>query len=154
MSQVSSGLVTVQFLQFPVDVYQRAQEHNDGLMREFSLIAGGDADAVPRRLLELAERLEREYGDYAAGYEQQLDAASAAGETSVDLALSVPPQAKEAAAELRQMMAAADEYCARGDLLSLVPQPDVLALREWYIGEVIRQIDGEPPTSWSDHYKP
>ena len=43
-------------------VFSRAQEHN-GLMREFSLIAGAESGrAVPRRLLDLADRLEQQYG--------------------------------------------------------------------------------------------
>lgn len=148
MGAQPSALVEVHFLNFPLDVYHRAQEHSDGLMREFSLIAGGDGAAIPRRLLTLAEQLEHEYGDYTAGYEQQLDAAIARGDVAIDIQMTVPPQARDAALELDRMLAEADEYCRSGDLLSLVPPPELLAFRQWYISEIVRQIDGEPPTPW------
>jgi anti-anti-sigma factor len=36
-------------------------------------------------------------------------------------------------------------------LLTIVTPPDLVEFREWFLGEVTRQIDGLPPTRWSDY---
>ena len=43
----------------------------------------------------------------------------------------------------------ADEFCRRGDLLTLAESSEVHAFRTWYIEEYVRQLDGGPPTSWT-----
>jgi hypothetical protein len=152
MTDPQSALVEVELRDFPLAVFARAEEHSDGLMREFTLIAGGESsDAVPRRLLALAERLEAQYGDYTAGYEREIEAARDRGDEFVTVRLHVPPAARAAAVELGEMLAEADEYCRRGDLLSLVPGPEVLRFRHWYIDQFVSQIDGRPPVPWPDY---
>ena len=152
MSGTPGDLVTVELRDFPMAVYSRAEEHSDGLMREFSLIATSEAsDAVPRRLLDLAAHLEQQFGDYTAGYDQEIEAARSRGDDFVTLRLQVPRGARDAALELAETLAQADEYCRSGDLLSLVPPPDVLRFRNWYIEQFVGQIDGRPPVPWTDH---
>ncbi len=41
------------------------------------------------------------------------------------------------------------DYCRRGTLLALAAPAEVVALREWSLGEFLRQLDGQPPTPWS-----
>lgn len=144
-------LVNVELRDFPIAVHSRAEEHSEGLKREFTLIAGGEAgDAVPRRVLDLADRLEQQYGDYTAGSQRQIDQARERGEKFITVHVQVPATARAAALELGEMLAEADEYCRAGDLLSLVPDPDVLRFRTWYIEQFVHQIDGEPPVSWPE----
>lgn len=151
MTDTAHDLVEVELRDFPLATFNRAQEHSDGLMREFSLIAGSEpSDAVPRRLLALSERLEQQYSDYTVGYEEQLEAARSRGEEFVTVRMRLPAAARAAALELAAMLREADEYCRRGDLLSLVPGPDVLRFRNWYLEQFVRQIDGHPPVSWTD----
>lgn len=58
---LSGQLHPVQLLRFPLPLWVRAQEHYDGLMREFTLLAMGQRAAsahhVPVRLLDLIGRL-------------------------------------------------------------------------------------------------
>lgn len=152
MTGTTQDLVEVELRDFPVAVFARAQEHSDGLMREFSLIAAGEpSDAVPHRLLELAERLEAQYGGYTEGYERDVEQAREDGLEFVTLRMSVPAAARAAAVELRAMLSEADGYCRRGDLLSLVPGPEVLRFRHWYLGQFVDQIDGQPPLPWTQY---
>lgn len=152
MTGTTQDLVEVELRDFPVAVFTQAQEHSDGLMREFSLIAGGEAsDAVPHRLLALAERLEAQYGDYTEGYERDVEQAREDGLEFVTLRMSVPAAARAAALELRDMLSEADGYCRRGDLLSLVPGPEVLRFRHWYLDQFVDQIDGQPPVPWPQY---
>ena len=64
---VAGSLVEVQVLQLPLALWQRAQEHTDGLLREFALIVQ-DAEAraaTPQRLLGLVRELNAGYGEYS-----------------------------------------------------------------------------------------
>ena len=47
--------------------------------------------------------------------------------------------------ELPRTLAEADEFCRRGELLTLATPPEYVAFREWFLGEIVRQLDGQPP---------
>lgn len=146
-------LVEVRILDLPVDVWVRAQEHIDGLLREFTLmIAGARSDsrlAVPTQLVTLIDTLQRDYAAVISEQERQIVAASAAGDQSIDLTYNVPTRAAEAAEAIGAAFDAADDFCRSGEhLLTLATPPDALAFRRWYLGEFSRQIAGEPPLSW------
>ncbi|MCW2621219.1 MAG: ATP-binding protein, partial [Frankiales bacterium] len=51
---------------------------------------------------------------------------------------------------LLAQMEEADSYCAAGVLMTLPTPPDQRALREWYLGEFVRQGRGLPPTPWAE----
>ncbi|MGH8916969.1 MAG: hypothetical protein ACRD0H_01265, partial [Actinomycetes bacterium] len=61
-----SSLVEIHLVGFPVQVWARAQEHADELIRELTLIAqqvhdDPEAGDVPARLVALVDRLTVEY---------------------------------------------------------------------------------------------
>jgi hypothetical protein len=148
-------LCAVQIQQFPLKIWARAQEHVDELRREFALIAVELADTtapapdVPRRLLDLIERLTTQFGNATSDSDAVRDAAYARGDESVDLTLHVPAIAREASIELGAMLDECDDYCRAGDnLLTLETPPEALAFRRWYLDEIVRQISGEAPTPW------
>jgi hypothetical protein len=44
-----------------------------------------------------------------------------------------------------------DAYCAAGvELLSLEPASEVVTIRKWLIGEIVRQAEGHPAVPWPD----
>lgn len=145
--------VEIRFLGLPVAVSAQAQEHVDGLLREFTLIAasharGGEAH-VPLQLLQLAEELQQEYSAMTTHQQAQLADARQQGLDHLDLVYRVPPSIAEACVRLGDALDAADMYCQQGEhLLSLTTPPGALAYRRWFLSEFIRQIDGEPPVSW------
>lgn len=147
-------LVEVVLLNFPLEVFQRAQEHADGLIREFALIALDRADGhgaeLPVRLVAIVDALSAQFGGVSAGSEAERDAAIDRGETFMDLRYLVPPAAAEASRVLAVIFDEADEYCRAGEhLLSLATPPESLAFRTWFINEFVAQIGGAAPVPWS-----
>lgn len=148
----ATDLVEVRVLRSPLLLWQRASEHTDDLLREFALIRFGaaqDGYAVSSRLSELIGDLQARYAGISAEPERQRLAALDAGELSLDLTYRTPVEAAQACTDLLARLEEADEYCRAGDqLITLAAPPDQVAFRRWYLGEFIRQIDGEPPTPW------
>lgn len=148
-------LVDVTLLDFPLDVYLRAQEHVDGLLREFTLIAqdraSGNAHSVPARLLAIVDELSAQFAGVSSGPEAERDAAIDRGEHSIDLHYHVPHAAAEASRHLLGILDEADVYCRSGDhLLSLATPPQALAFRRWFLAEFIDQLAGADPRPWVD----
>ncbi len=139
----------------PVDLWQRAREHTDELMREFALILsqpGSSDHDVPRRLTALIAELSRDYGGFGEANAQLLEQASDAGMSRVDLVYDFPPDAGPAIAHLNDLMDEADEYCRRGQhLLTLATPADQVAFRRWFLDEFVRQTQGQPPIPWPEH---
>ena len=61
---------------------------------------------------------------------------------------STYPRSRDCRVELRSTLAEADEFCRRGELLTLATPPEYVAFREWFLGEIVRQLEGKPPTPW------
>jgi hypothetical protein len=154
VSEHNGQLVDVELRRLPVELQARAVEHAQELQREFLLIAEGlqhveAPPALPRRLLDLVEALQREFGGFTVEQENALDQAVAAGVPTIDLRFRVPRGAAEAAAAIGQMLDEADEYCREGrHLLTLATPPDLVAYRRWYLQQFVDQIAGSAPTPW------
>jgi hypothetical protein len=151
--EVTGELLDVYLVNFPLDVYQRAQEHADGLIREFTLIAqdraGGNAVDLPVQLLAIIGELASQYADVSSRPEAQRDAAIQRGESFVDLHYQVPREAAAASIHLGSIFDAADDYCRAGQhLLSLATPPEALEFRRWFINEFVSQIRGAEPVPW------
>ncbi len=151
MSAAPDQLVTVHLIAFPLQTYNRAAEHHDGLMREFTLLAQRPDmpnHEVPRRLRELIDALGTQYAGFTDAAGAQRDGALAAGQETIDLTYHVPASAGPAAVALGAMLDEADEFCRDGDLLTLATPAEALAFRRWYLDEFVNQIDGQPPIPW------
>ncbi len=148
------GFVRVDLIALPLDVWQRTQEHVDGLLREFTLIVQ-DAEAraaTPRRLLGLVQELNAGYGKFSQSQRVEMEAALGRGDSSIDLSYQLPPAAAGAARALGDVLDEADDYCRRGDhLLTLATPPEELRFRQWLVDEFVDQIGGAPPTPWPDY---
>jgi hypothetical protein len=154
MSQSAGELVEVKLLRLPLQVWQRTQEHLDGLLREFALIAHDDEATVatPRRLLDLVQQLTAGFGTFSEAQRMAMGEALARGETEIDLTYRVPPAAAGAAQQLGDMLDEADEYCRQGDhLLTLATPAEELRFRRWFISEFVDQLGGAAPTPWPDY---
>jgi hypothetical protein len=60
----------------------------------------------------------------------------------------------EAADHLAALMAEADEYCRREQMLTLQRSEVVRDFSAWYLDEFRRQIQGEPPRPWDGPLDP
>jgi len=146
-------LVPVQFLNAPVALMMKANQHQQEIMREFALIQLSDDSAredLPSRLLEMADRHRREFATLSFRRPDELAEAIARGDSHVDMEIELPPATGAAAREMRSTLAEADEFCRRGELLTLATPPEYVAFREWFLDEIVRQLDGEPATPWRE----
>lgn len=145
-------LVEVRILHIPLDVHRITAEHQDGLQREFAMIAEtADRESVPVRLFALIDELNASFQAFGAGAQAQLEEAVEQGATTIDLVYRIPAAVSVGAQRLVDMLDEVDDFCRRGeDLLTLVSPPVVVAYREWFLGEFIRQVEGEPPQPWEN----
>jgi hypothetical protein len=145
------SLVSVQLLAVPVELYARARDHDDDLLREFKLMThGGEvgAGSVPSRLVGLFGEIGEQFSRFSdAGY-AQLDAAVDAGEVTADVVFHVPAAAGAGAGRLAALLEEADAYCRSGALLTMASPPEIAAFRRWMLGEFQRQTAGGEPVSW------
>jgi hypothetical protein len=143
---------SIRLQEFPVELFFESRCHNEALLREFMFISATDVTEadVPTRLLTLGRQLRDRFFGLNATLEEQLDAARARGDDVVDLEVRVAAAGREAAITLGALFDEADAYCRSGDLLTLAESEDVRDFRTWYIEEVVRQLDGGPPTAWTD----
>ncbi|MGI8807764.1 MAG: hypothetical protein ACR2KK_07985 [Acidimicrobiales bacterium] len=149
MSGAHSALVPVRIVGLPLEVYRRASEHTDELLREFALIRGEGSDHVPARLLALMEELRSRFAAFTQGPTGLLQAALDRGDAEIDLQYNIPKETQDAVRRLGTLLAEADAFCRAGDLLTLATPPEGLAFRRWFLDEFSRQIDGHPAQSWS-----
>lgn len=141
-------LFTVRLVGLPLDIYQRASEHSDELLREFALIREDGSEHVPARLLRLVEELNIRFAAFTEGPRTALQAGVARGDQQIDLHYEVPGEASEAAVRLGTLLDEADDYCRSGDLLTLATGPEAVRFRRWFLDEFVAQIDGRPPRPW------
>lgn len=159
MSADEPRIYDVYMLQVPVALWASTQEATDALLREFTLIAAEQREkpleshhAVPARLTQLIEDLTSQFEGVSSVQEEQLYAASAAGEGSIDLHFQVPYEVAAASRTLGAMLDEADEYCRAGQhLLTLAATPEQVKFRWWYLDQFIDQIAGKPPVPWPDY---
>ena len=146
-------LVAVRILGLPLDLLGRARQHQDSLEREFRLITLARPEErthVTARLLNVIEELTERFGATGREWREQIEAAQARADRTIDLVAWVPPAAAGASRRLAALLAEADDFCRRGDLLNLATPPDCVELRRWYLGEFVAQVGGADPTPWSD----
>jgi hypothetical protein len=143
--------VDVLLMDLPVPVWARAREHGEGLLREMQLMlvkSEAKGHPLPRRLAELVATLTERYAGVADIQTEQIRAAHTRGLRQIDVAYPLPRSARADIEALSTMFDEVDEFCRAGELLTLATPPEAVAFRKWYFGEIIRQLDGELPTSW------
>jgi anti-anti-sigma factor len=147
-------LVEVRLVGVPIEVWRRASAHQEAIQREFDIIRAGDApESVPNRLRSLMEELDGRFGGVSESTWAQLHEAANRGEASVDLVFRIPVAAGPAARQLADMLDEVDEFCRAGEhLVSLATPPELLAFRNWFLGEFTNQaVEGLRPVPWEAH---
>jgi anti-sigma regulatory factor (Ser/Thr protein kinase) len=144
--------VHVTLLGMPVRVFLHYRLWYDELRRELRLLGlGGDGDApVARELSQLSVQVEHERR--RATGTAQLDQAAASGVDRVDLDYDVPATTPATMARLHQVLVEADTFCRDQRLLTVASSPQLRQLRDWYLGEFVRQGRGEEPLPWPGGY--
>jgi hypothetical protein len=138
----------------PVPVHARASEHQAELQREFQLVIIGSKDRdvdVPKRLFDLIEAINAQFEGLSTAQTEELDAAVARGDDTLDLEYQLPDVVADACIRLNEMLDECDDYCRRGEsLLTLATPPEAIAYRRWFLGEFVAQVRGADPLPWSE----
>lgn len=147
-------LRTVVLRRYPTRLGVRAKQHNDELLREFTIIATGRAngtadDDIPARLITVMDTIRQQYGAGLEERDARLFAAVDAGVEELDIEQQLPQAAVDAAGALSAILDEADAYCRQGrHLLTLATPADIALFRRWYIDEVTAQLRGADATDW------
>lgn len=144
-------LYHVRLIDVPVEGFLRLQQQHDAMLREFSLIALGadDAGGVPRRILAVSAEVRQRFSFQSATFRQGVQQALERGAPVVTLELHVSLDTLRMVEDLLVLFEEGDLFCRQGQLLTPPSPPEVIQLRRWLVGEVIRQVrDGSPPTPY------
>jgi hypothetical protein len=138
---------------FPLRLWAEAQEHSDGVLREFALLLLGQeqrdgAASAPAQLVALAEMFTTNFGQLLDAIQQERLDALARGEDRIDSQVPMIDGTPELLGQVEQVLTAVDEYCQQGALLALARPPEVKALTDWTLAEVVAQYGGAEPRPW------
>jgi hypothetical protein len=126
------------------------QRHYRELRREVRLLALAHGSEYPlaEDLADLFGSLERDLRQgLGAG---QIDQALASGAPTADLTLSMPRETAAGTGRFIELLDLADDFARRQRLLSLARTPEQRRFQRWFLGEFVRQQEGEPPLAWQD----
>ncbi|WP_157953160.1 ATP-binding protein [Nocardioides allogilvus] len=143
----SDQAVAVSLLGLDVPLATALGRQYADLRRELRLLAVAHQDAYP-----LAANLSAMF----ASYERQLPRevqfavkrARRAGKATIDLDVTVEPEAAPILTTMLEMFDLADAFCKAERLLSIQRTPEQRAFHVWYLSEYTRQIDGQQPVSF------
>lgn len=131
--------VVIRLLGAPVQLFPATQQHTEALLREYALMAMQleSGHSAPRLVLDMSAVAE------------QIRAAVDSGHTAADLVVAAPESARSAVADATVALEVADRLAEDGQLLNAPALPEVRWCREWFLGEVVTQLDGGEPTPWT-----
>jgi hypothetical protein len=138
---------------FPLRVWARSRQHNDEVMREFTLMLEGERTGqtsleVPKALVDLADMFTSQFGPLLDQLYAAREAALEAGLDRMDSEVALVPGTPELLGHVRQVMDAVDAYCRTGDLLTLEREEADRRLFDWTLAELVAQYEGREPTPW------
>lgn len=144
--------VCVDVLGVPPLSYLRFQHHYRELRREVRLLAFAHEQDYPlaKNLADLFNALDRGMREGMGA--DQIEAALQAGRESQDLHLCVPRDTASTIGRLIDLLELADSFCRQERLLALARSQEQQRFQRWFLGEFVRQSDGETPQPWHDPF--
>ena len=79
---------------------------------------------------------------------EQIDDALSQGMESTNLVVHMPRATASTLMRFVELLDLADEFCREERLLSLARTPEQRRFQVWFLGEFVRQANGEPARSW------
>ena len=142
--------IIVEWRGLPLLLFGVVLEHNEALMREFTLERLGDVgptgDPLPSPLAAAAAARAR-LAQSVEAY-QPLSRA----QQHMDVILRLEPRDVDALAQLLPVLGQAERLSAAGRILTQPALPEIRELREWCITEIVRQAGGKAPRPWRTPY--
>ena len=147
--------VSVDLVGIPVAQLQKASEEYEALFRELRLMkeresTSPDAPALPDRLSVLVSEIGTRFHGLGPGMDETWQAAVDQRIESFDWTLKLPRGAVAACELYDAMLDEADQFGLSARLLTLPASPASVAVRRWFLSELIGQLHGKAPVAWTD----
>ena len=145
--------VDVHLIGIPVPLLQKASEEYEAVFRELRLMkeqanATGHL-ALPERLAVLVAEIGTRFNGFGDGMDELWQEVVDRGQTDYDWHLTLPQAAVAACEFYDAMLDEADEFGLSAHLLTPSPGRASVAVRRWFLSELIGQLHGMAPTPWS-----
>ncbi|WP_158604503.1 ATP-binding protein [Nocardioides mangrovicus] len=149
----SDEMMTVRLLATPVTSLSDVRRKFNELRRELRLLALTNAEHYPLAVefSEVALRAEIELRRYR-GFEVLADAEHD-GVDRLDLVVDVPRTMARTVGRLVELLAEVYAFFDEAELLVTPPTPRQQQVQAWYLGEFVRQGDGDDPAPWTGGYR-
>lgn len=144
----ASAMTAVALLHVPTVLYEVMAEHNEALLREYTLHQLNQ-EATEPGLLELADAQRAQQLVFASYSTWRTQLGGPPPGDHADLVMQVATADSQAFAGLAAAVTDAEQLARDGKLLTLPALPEIAALRDWLLGQATGQLAGGPATPWS-----
>lgn len=153
--QPDSPMVSVRLIGIPVALLQKASEQYEGLFRELRLMKERSgsipgAPDLPERLSVLVSEIGTRFHGLGPGMDEMWQAAVDNKVELFDWILDMPQSAVVACEFYDAMLDEADEFGLSARLLTLPASPTSVAVRRWFLSELIGQLHGKASVAWAE----
>ena len=145
-----TGMLEIELHGVPLRLFFGFQMHYRELRREVRLLALVNESSYPlaKTLSDHFGALDRQLSEGIGAY--QIDAALRSRVNTTDLRVAIAPDGAATVGRFLDLLDLADDFCKEERLLSLARSPEQRNFQRWFLGEFVRQQDGEPPLAWHD----
>ncbi|WP_211348712.1 ATP-binding protein [Nocardioides litoris] len=146
--------VELHLLGTPTRDYISFHNHFRELRREVRLLALANEDDYPlaRDLAEVFHQLGRPFTH--DGVRRTVDRAAAEGRSTTDLDVVMARSDARDVARLVELLDLTDAFAREERMLALARTPRQVAFQSWFLGELVRQAEGDPPRAWREPSAP
>ena len=147
--------VSVRLLGIPVALLQKSSEEYEALFRELRLMKERSDNApgappLPERLAVLVSQIGTRFNGLGPGMDDMWQTAVDNNVEFFDWTLELPQSAVVAVEFYDALLDEADEFGLAQRLLTLPASPTSVAVRRWFLSELIGQLHGKAPVAWID----
>jgi GAF domain-containing protein/anti-sigma regulatory factor (Ser/Thr protein kinase) len=151
----ASQEVSVQLVGIPVALLQKSSEEYEALFRELRLMkertgTSPEAPHLPERLSVLVSQIGTRFNGLGPGMDDLWQTAVDNKVEFFDWTLDLPQSAVAAVEFYDTLLDEADEFGLAQRLLTLPASPTSVAVRRWFLSEMIGQLHGKAPVAWAD----
>jgi hypothetical protein len=108
------------------------------------------APLLPERLAVLVSDIGTRFNRLGPGMDDAWQAAIDSNEVCFDWKLDLPQAAAAACEFYGAVLDEADEFGLSAQLLTLPASPTSVAVRRWFVSEIVGQLHGKAPVAWVD----
>jgi hypothetical protein len=147
--------VTIRLRGVPVALLQKSSEEYEALFRELRLMKEREDDGapvLPDRLSVLVSEIGTRFSGLGPGMDEIWQDAVDDAVATFDWELELPQSAVVACEFYDAMLDEADEFGLSAHLLTMPASPTSVAVRRWFLSELIGQLHGKTPVSWEDSH--